>query len=157
MLRKISCFAVAGATAFSMSALAGGQQHQSQSGASQGASSESASPQSQAGQNPELVKKAQEKLSAAGHEAGPADGKMGPKTQAALKEFQESKGLEASGRLDQETIAALNTSESGSASTGSSAASSSSGPSSSSERTAEPKPAGSGPAIGEMPSGKSAS
>ena len=156
MLRKLSYFFVAGATAFSMSAFAGGQQYQqqSQSGASQGTTSESASPQSQAGQNPELVKQAQEKLSAAGHEAGPADGKMGPQTQAALKEFQESKGLEASGRLDQETIAALGVSDSGSASSG---ASSSSGPSSSAERTAEPNPGGAGPAIGEMSSDKSAS
>ena len=127
MLRKIPYFLVAGATAFSMSALAGGQhnqqQSQDQSGASQGATSESTSaqPQAQAGQSPEMVKQAQEKLSAAGHEAGPADGKMGPQTQAALKEFQESKGLEASGQLDQKTIAALGVSESGGASTGSSA------------------------------------
>ena len=127
MLRKLSYFFVAGATAFSMNAYAGGQhsqqQSQGQGSASQGASSESTSaqPQAQTGQNPEMVKQAQEKLSAAGHEAGPSDGKMGPKTQAALKEFQESKGLEASGRLDQETIAALGVSESGSASSGSSA------------------------------------
>jgi len=138
MLRKLSYFFVAGATAFSMSAYAGGQhsqqQSQDQGSASQGASSESttAQPQAQAGQNSggqsqDMVKQAQEKLSAAGHDAGPSDGKMGPQTQAALKEFQESKGLEASGRLDQETIAALGISESGSASTGSSTPSSSSG------------------------------
>lgn len=132
MLRKLSYYFVAGATAFSMSAYAGGQHSQQQSrdqgSASQGAGSDSttAQPQAQAGQNsggqsPEMVKQAQEKLSAEGHDAGPSDGKMGPKTQAALKEFQESKGLEASGRLDQETIAALGVSEPGSASSGSSA------------------------------------
>lgn len=131
MLRKLSYYVVAGATAFSMSAYAGGQQSQQQSqdagSASQGARSESttAQPQAQAEQNsgrqsPEMVKQAQEKLSAEGHDAGPSDGKLGPKTQAALKEFQESKGLEASGRLDQETIAALGVNESGSASSGSS-------------------------------------
>jgi peptidoglycan hydrolase-like protein with peptidoglycan-binding domain len=62
------------------------------------------------------VKQAQEKLSAAGHDAGAADGKMGPKTQAALKEFQQSKGLQASGQLDQKTVAALGVSSSGSSS-----------------------------------------
>jgi peptidoglycan hydrolase-like protein with peptidoglycan-binding domain len=67
------------------------------------------------------VKQAQEKLSAAGHDAGTADGKMGPKTQAALKEFQQSKGLQASGQLDQKTVAALGVSSGGSsASTGAS-------------------------------------
>ena len=41
---------------------------------------------------------------------------MGPKTQAALKEFQESKGLQASGELDQKTMAALGVSSSASSS-----------------------------------------
>ncbi|HET8748111.1 MAG TPA: peptidoglycan-binding domain-containing protein, partial [Ramlibacter sp.] len=63
----------------------------------------------------------QEKLSAAGHEVQP-DGIMGPKTQAALKEFQQKQGLQASGQLDQQTLAALGVSEGASASTGSSAA-----------------------------------
>jgi peptidoglycan hydrolase-like protein with peptidoglycan-binding domain len=40
---------------------------------------------------------------------------MGPQTQKALKEFQQSKNLEASGQLDQETLAALGV-ESGSGS-----------------------------------------
>jgi peptidoglycan hydrolase-like protein with peptidoglycan-binding domain len=50
-----------------------------------------------------------------------ADGIMGPKTQAALKEFQEKQGIQASGQLDQKTLAALGVSEGASASTGSSA------------------------------------
>lgn len=37
----------------------------------------------------------------------PADGKMGPKTQAALKEFQRAKGLEPTGQLDKPTLTAL--------------------------------------------------
>jgi peptidoglycan hydrolase-like protein with peptidoglycan-binding domain len=44
---------------------------------------------------------------------------MGPKTQAALKDYQEKKGLQASGKLDQQTIAALGVEEGASASTGS--------------------------------------
>ena len=35
------------------------------------------------------------------------DGKMGPKTHAALMDFQKSKGLKATGRVDKETMAAL--------------------------------------------------
>ena len=47
---------------------------------------------------------------------------MGPQTQKALKEFQTSKGLDASGQLDQQTIAALGVSGGESASAGGSAA-----------------------------------
>ena len=58
---------------------------------------------------------------------GQPDGKMGPKTQAAVKEFQEKKGLQASGKLDQETLAALEIgTPEGSSSTGSSSQGSSS-------------------------------
>lgn len=132
------------AALFSASAIAAGN-------SSQGASAQEPQAQPQAGQqsgqmseprgagasqsaqsgNPELVKQAQEKLSAAGHDAGPSDGVMGPKTQAALKEFQQAKGIEASGQLDQETVAALELNESG-ASTGSSSSAGASSPSSSS-------------------------
>ena len=37
----------------------------------------------------------------------PADGKMGPKTQAALKEFQRARGLAPNGELDKATLTAL--------------------------------------------------
>jgi peptidoglycan hydrolase-like protein with peptidoglycan-binding domain len=67
------------------------------------------------GQNPELIKQAQTKLNVT------ADGKVGPETQKAVKEFQQSKGLKASGQLDQETIAALGVNESASAGGSSSA------------------------------------
>lgn len=152
MIRKLSYFVVAGATAVSMSALAGGQQYQQQS------QTQSGQTQPQASQSPQLVMQVQEKLSATGHKAGPADGKLGPKTQAALKDFQQSKGLEASGRIDQQTLAELGVSADASgASSAGATSSSSSSPSSAAERTAEPKPQGAGPAIGEMPSDKSSS
>lgn len=54
---------------------------------------------------------------------GQADGKMGPKTQAALKEFQQQQGLQATGRLDAQTLAALGMGEGQSSSTGSSSSS----------------------------------
>jgi len=110
---KLVQLAVAVAAAFSLSAMAAGDQKQKQEPQAQ--SGQSTQAQS-SGQNPELVKQAQEKLSAAGHDAGAADGKMGPKTQAALKEFQQSKGLQASGQLDQKTVAALGVSSGGSSS-----------------------------------------
>lgn len=37
----------------------------------------------------------------------PADGKMGPRTHAALRKFQRAKGLDANGQLDTATVTAL--------------------------------------------------
>jgi hypothetical protein len=142
---------IAVAAMFSASAIAGGAQHSSSQGASQGAGMQSEQQAQNPAQNPEVVKQAQEKLSAAGHDAGQPDGKVGPKTQAAVKEFQEKEGLQASGELDSQTLAALEigTPEgtTTSSSAGSSAPSSSGAQSSDSasqstpggaERTAEP-------------------
>lgn len=58
-------------------------------------------------QNPEVVRQVQKSLNEQGYDAGPIDGKWGPKTQSALKNFQQAKGLEASGQLDEETLAEL--------------------------------------------------
>jgi peptidoglycan hydrolase-like protein with peptidoglycan-binding domain len=52
------------------------------------------------------VKKLQTALNANGATV-PVDGKMGPKTHAALMDFQKAKGLKATGRMDKETMAAL--------------------------------------------------
>ena len=133
---KLTPFAVAVAAAFSMSAIAADEkQKDAQSQGAQSSQTQSAQPDSKSSQassqSPEMVKQAQEKLSAAGHDAGEPDGIVGPKTQSALKEFQESKGLQASGELDQKTMAALGMSEGSSSSGGSSSGGSSSGGSSS--------------------------
>jgi curli biogenesis system outer membrane secretion channel CsgG len=53
------------------------------------------------------VKQAQEKLNEKGFPVGAADGVMGPKTRTELIRFQHSRGLPATGVLDQATIAAL--------------------------------------------------
>lgn len=53
------------------------------------------------------IKQVQEKLNERGYDAGAADGMIGPKTQAAIKEFQQSEGIEATGELNQETLAGL--------------------------------------------------
>ena len=55
----------------------------------------------------EKVKAVQQALKDKGHDPGELDGKMGPKTQAALREFQKAQGLQGNGRLDDKTIQAL--------------------------------------------------
>jgi peptidoglycan hydrolase-like protein with peptidoglycan-binding domain len=147
MVKKLSYLLLASATAVSFSAIAAGnaKQSQGQSDPAQAKSSQSSqSGQSaQSSQSPDTVKQAQEKLSAAGMDAGPADGKTGPKTEAAVKKFQQSKSIQPSGKLDQQTLAALGVrGSSGSASTGassgaSSGSSSASSPSASSGKSSK--------------------
>lgn len=55
----------------------------------------------------EKVKAAQQALKDKGHDPGNVDGRMGPKTQAALRDFQKAQGLQASGRLDAKTMQSL--------------------------------------------------
>jgi hypothetical protein len=45
----------------------------------------------------------QQALKDKGHDPGAIDGKMGPHTRAALKDYQQSEGLKVTGRLDSET------------------------------------------------------
>ena len=75
----------------------------------------------QQGESSGLVKQAQEKLSALGKDVGSADGQMNSKTQQALSDFQQENGLQPTGQLDQQTLAALDLNQSGSAATGGSA------------------------------------
>ena len=78
---KLVSIVLASATAFSLPALAQGD--------------------AAAAQRAKLVTSVQASLGV------PVDGKMGPETHAAIREFQQSKGLEASGQLDKQTITAL--------------------------------------------------
>jgi hypothetical protein len=55
----------------------------------------------------EDVRKIQEALQAKGHDVGGIDGIMGPRTQQALREFQQQQGIERTGRIDQATRSAL--------------------------------------------------
>lgn len=65
------------------------------------------------------IKEAQQKLKTAGVYNGEINGQMDQETQEAIEQFQEQKGLEKTGTLDQQTMAALNatTSTSGSSMT----------------------------------------
>jgi hypothetical protein len=51
----------------------------------------------------EHVKSAQEALKSKGYDPGAVDGAMGPRTSAALRDFQQAEGIRATGRLDSET------------------------------------------------------
>ena len=55
----------------------------------------------------DTIRSVQQNLNDHGYNAGPVDGIMGPRTRAALKEFQQANGLKEDGRLDQQTLAAL--------------------------------------------------
>jgi len=59
------------------------------------------------GQDTERTRSIQEALKAKGHDPGPIDGVFGPKTKAALKDFQKAEKLPESGRQDPQTLAKL--------------------------------------------------
>lgn len=61
----------------------------------------------------ERVRQVQEALKDKGMDPGPVDGIMGPKTQAALREFQKQEGMEETGRLDAETMSKLGVASAG--------------------------------------------
>ena len=143
----ISATALASASAIAVA----NQAHQRSQGESQPMAQQSQP--SQSSHSPEVIKQVQEKLNAAGYDAGPADGMLGAKTEQALTTFQGAKGLEASGRLDTQTLAELQIDPAaGSASVASASGSTgaspeqrgtgtggSADPGPSPERTAEPK------------------
>jgi PBP1b-binding outer membrane lipoprotein LpoB len=65
----------------------------------------------QAGASPSTTNmtlmEAQKRIAALGYDPGPADGKMGARTAAALRRFQSDRGLPVSGKLDPATASAL--------------------------------------------------
>jgi peptidoglycan hydrolase-like protein with peptidoglycan-binding domain len=73
------------------------------------------------------VRDVQQALQNKGYDVGPIDGVMGPRTQSALREFQQQQGLTRSGRIDQQTMSALDVRASGAGGTMSDRSSSRSG------------------------------
>jgi len=57
--------------------------------------------------NTETVRQVQQALSTKGHDPGPADGIMGPRTRAALQAYQRSQNLSGASGLDQRTLDSL--------------------------------------------------
>lgn len=94
----------------------------------------------------EQVKAVQQALKDKGLDPGEIDGKMGPKTQAALREYQQKEGLKATGRLDSETAAKLGVQAKADTSSSGSPAASPSG--SSSSGASSSAPSGSSPSGG---------
>ena len=90
-----------------------GQSQSAQSPSSSTSSNTSAQQSDQSGasstqaQNSQTVRDVQQALKQKGFEVGAVDGQMGPETQSALREFQQSQGLPQSGNLDQQTLTAL--------------------------------------------------
>ena len=62
------------------------------------------------------VRELQQTLNDKGFDAGPVDGKAGRQTKTAIKKLQQAQGLTPSGKLDQQTLAALSVSTSASTS-----------------------------------------
>ena len=120
---KFRYIVIASAMSFSLGSLAWGQgaQEQTSPSPSQQGQSMQQSEQGQgmpSSQDHEVVRQVQQSLNDQGFNAGPVDGKWGPKTQSAVKNFQQAKGLQPSGELDQETLAELNIEGQGAASRG---------------------------------------
>lgn len=55
----------------------------------------------------EAIREAQERLRGLGYDVGPADGRLGPRTRAAIISFQEDHNLSATGEIDQKTATAI--------------------------------------------------
>ena len=111
----------------------GQEQVRSQSGPQAGAQGAQQQPQAQ---SPEVVKQAQQALKEKGIDAGPVDGQWGPLTQQGVKQFQQQNQIQATGQLDQQTLASLGIEQSASAGAGSRGAVKASEPSASSGSSA---------------------
>jgi peptidoglycan hydrolase-like protein with peptidoglycan-binding domain len=61
----------------------------------------------------DTVRSAQQALQDKGFDVGGVDGVMGPRTESALRQFQQQNGISGSGRLDSRTLNALNVSAAG--------------------------------------------
>lgn len=57
--------------------------------------------------DPQMVRQLQQKLKQEGFNVGEVDGRWGPQTQGALRQWQQKQGMTASGELDQQSLAGL--------------------------------------------------
>ena len=83
------------------------------------------------------VRNAQQSLMDKGYDPGPIDGVHGPRTSAAVRDFQEKEGLTVTGQLDDETMGRLGTGTMRTGSDGTAPASPSASPATSSELPAK--------------------
>ncbi len=66
----------------------------------------------------DMVRQAQERLDQLGMNAGSADGVIGPQTRQAIRQFQQSHGLQVTGSLDNNTLNQLGVTETSTGSSG---------------------------------------
>jgi len=59
------------------------------------------------------VRHVQQRLNNMGYHAGDVDGVLGPQTEAALRQFQQARKLDATGHIDSNTLAAINSEPTG--------------------------------------------
>ena len=81
--------------------------HESSMKSPDGATDTSASSGKRQMGNQSQIRRVQEALKTEGHDPGPIDGMMGPKTQEALRQYQRQENLKETGRLDQDTMSKL--------------------------------------------------
>ncbi|HZP85848.1 MAG TPA: peptidoglycan-binding domain-containing protein [Burkholderiales bacterium] len=111
---------LASAISMAFGSVAIAQQSQSQDQSSQQQHSQNASQQhsmQSMQHDPKMVREIQQKLKQQGYDVREIDGKWGPKTEGALKQWQQAQGMTANGELDQQTMAALGLQGAGSSST----------------------------------------
>jgi hypothetical protein len=53
------------------------------------------------------IRQVQQALNKNGEKVGPTDGRWGPKTEDALKQFEQAKNIPANGQLDRQAVASL--------------------------------------------------
>jgi len=103
------------AGAFFISSACAGRQDQGDSGGGQSKGIQRGSQIERSQQFSEAeIREVQEKLGEQGYDTGTPDGKLGPSTQQALRDFQKEKGLPQTGQPDEQTKVALGIQENGS-------------------------------------------
>jgi peptidoglycan hydrolase-like protein with peptidoglycan-binding domain len=110
VLMKKIMLAVVATAALSFPALAQhGGQTQGQPGSTSAQQSDSSGGQKMSPRNlkSSQIEQIQQSLDDKGFKSGQADGKWGPQTMSALKDFQKSQNMSSTGNLDGHTIAAL--------------------------------------------------
>jgi hypothetical protein len=83
------------------------QDQQRQQGNKQQQSAENNQPIAPQNLSRSEIRQVQQALQKDGFHSGRADGRWGPETQSAVKQFQQSKQMEPTGKLDQQTVADL--------------------------------------------------
>ncbi len=97
-------FAAAAVIAISLCGNASAQTTDQSSGA---AASETQPAKQKVHLTPSVIRAAQQKLDDAGYKSGTPDGRLGPKTRAAIRKYQQDQNLAATGTLDESTLSKL--------------------------------------------------